>query len=383
MIRPPCRFARNYSLNHFAVREPDTPRSAMRRRKLWIALVVVLVAAAIAVVVYLRSRAAPEAARLLPESDAVLFINLRLIRLTHVFGEAPPISYDPDYERFVKETGFQFERDLDQSALAVHASAAPASTDQSFLDRARYSWIFIGRFDARRATDYFKKLAGQTENYHDAVIYDIPHEGRTVRVVILGLDTVAVSNLPDASAIHQMIDKYRAAAWPGSGPSLVREHFRQVPLGSVAWGLASLPAQAPQRPSLVLPGGLEIPVRWLAGATIVASARYLRALHLRVEALTRSENDARGLLDMANTFLLLLKSVDTSVTQGGTDADVKAFFDSLKIEQHGSRVALTATIPQGFIRKALTPQPVPPAPSQPPSPQAPATPPGKKHKSRR
>ena len=62
----------------------------MRRRKLWVALAVLLVAAAIAAVVYLRSRAAPEAARLLPESDAVLFVNLRLMRLAHVFGELPP-----------------------------------------------------------------------------------------------------------------------------------------------------------------------------------------------------------------------------------------------------------------------------------------------------
>jgi len=336
----------------------------MRQRRLWVALAVLLFCAAVAAVVYLRSRAAPEAARLLPESDAVLFVNLRLMRLAHVFGELPPISYDPDYEQFVKETGFQFERDLDQAAFAVHAFASPPMSDAGIFERARYSEIFIGKFDAQRATAYFRKLAGNVEGYHDAVIYEIHHEGRTVRVVILGLDTVAVSNLPDASAIHSMIDKYRAAAWPGRGPALVRDHYRQVPVASVAWALAQLPAQSPQA-TLGLPGGWALPARWLAGSTVVASARYLGALHLRIETLTQSEEDAHQLLATVTTFFALIKTADLSTTQGGTDADVKAFFDSLKVEAHGNRVALTASIPQGFIRKALTPVPSPPPPPAP------------------
>jgi hypothetical protein len=352
----------------------------MRRRKLWIALAVVLVAAAIALVVYLRSRAAPEAARLLPESDAVLFVNLRLMRLAHVFGEAPPVSYDPDYEQFVKETGFRFERDLDQAAFAVHAPFGLGASGEGFSERVRYSEIFIGKFDAQRATAYLRKLASNTEDYQDAVIYAIPHEGRTVRAAILGLDTVAVSNLPDPAAIHQMIDKYRAAAWPASGPSLVREHYRQVPVASVAWALAVVPGLTSDRPpSLVLPGGMEMPVRWLAGSTIVASARYLGALHLRIEALMQNESDARQLLDTVTTFFALVKGAESSVPQGGADVDVKAFFASLKVEQHGSHVALTATIPQGFIRKALSPPPSPPA--QPPT--TPPQPSGKKRRGKR
>ena len=119
-----------------------------------------------------------------------------------------------------------------------------------------------------------------------------------------------------------------------------------------------------------------MPAHSLAGSTIVASARYLGAVHLRVEALTQNENDARQLVNTVQTFFALVKSAESSMTQGGTDADVKAFFDSLKVEEHGSRVALTATIPQGFIRKALTPPPSPPAQV----PTAPPPPPVKKHR---
>jgi len=347
-----------------------------RQRRLWIALAVLLVAAAIAAVVYLRSRAAPEAARLLPESDAVLFVNVRLMRREHVLGEAPPVSYDADYQQFVSETGFQFERDLDQMAVAVHAFSAPPAGGGGFFDQVRYSEIFIGRFDAQRATAYFRKLASGTEDYRDAVIYSIPHEGRTVRAVLLGLDTVAVSNLPENTAIHQMIDKYRAAAWPASSPPLVREHYREVPLASIAWALARMPAQQTPAPILAVPGGYGMELHWLAGSTIVASARYLGALHLRIEALTQSENDARQILETIKTFFALIQGAASSTTQGGADEDVKAFFNSLKVEEHGTRVALTATIPQGFIRKALSPPPSPPA--QPPAPPPQSS--GKRHK---
>jgi hypothetical protein len=348
----------------------------MRRRKLWIVLTVLLVAAAIAGLIYLRSRAAPEAARLLPDSDAVLYINLRLIRLAHVFGEAGPISHDPEYEQFVNETGFQFERDLDQAAFAVHApTSVPASADLGFSENARYTEVFVGKFDFKRASAYFQKLATGTEAYRDATIYAIPHEGRTVRVAMLGLDTVAVSNAQDLAPVHQIIDKYRAAAWAASGPALVRDHHRQVPLGSFAWAVAKIPGREATASRSALPGILAMPA--LAGATLVASARYLGTVHLRVDALTASENDAHQLLETAKAFSALLQGAAASTTQGGADADVKALLESIKVEERGTRVSLTATVPAGFIKKALSPPP-----SEPPSPQPapPAAPPkhGKK-----
>jgi hypothetical protein len=340
----------------------------MRQRRLWLALIILLVAVGLGIAVYEYSQAAPAAMRLLPDSDAVLFINLRLMRAAHVFREVPPVSYDPDYEQFVKETGFQFERDLDQAAFALHAPSMPQSNHEGFFERVRYSEIFIGRFDASRATAYFRKLAANTEEYREAVIYTIPREDRSVRVTLLASDMVAVSNTPQAGAIHQMIDNYRAARWWAPGPALVRQHYRQVPLGSIAWVLARVPAQQAQGPVLALPGGMEMPARWLAGSTIVASARQLGALHLRIEALTASEDDARRLLETARTFFAIVRSLESSMTQGGADADVKALFSSLTVEENGARVALTVTIPQGFIRKALTPAPNPPAQAQPGTP---------------
>src|SRR5512142_2994623 len=93
----------------------------MRKRTIPIVIAVLAVALAIVAAVLLRKRAAPEPARLLPEADGYFYINLKPVRLAGVIGNNPPVTHDSDYEEFVKQTGFQFERDLDEAAFAVHA----------------------------------------------------------------------------------------------------------------------------------------------------------------------------------------------------------------------------------------------------------------------
>jgi hypothetical protein len=105
-------------------------------------------------------------------------------------------------------------------------------------------------------------------------------------------------------------------------------------------------------------------------AVAVISGRYLRALHLRAEAFTDSEADAHAITEKTAAFLSLFHAAEGSVGAHGTDADVKAFFDSLKVEQSGDRAILTATVPPGFIQKVLTEAPLDTV-----APAAPATPP--------
>ena len=95
-----------------------------RRNTLWTIAAAVLVIAAIGAAILLRKRAAPEAARLLPDSDAVLYVNLEPIRLLTNLGKEPSKNREPEYEAFVQGTGFEFERDLDKAALAIHYAAS-------------------------------------------------------------------------------------------------------------------------------------------------------------------------------------------------------------------------------------------------------------------
>jgi hypothetical protein len=85
----------------------------------------------------------------------------------------------------------------------------------------------------------------------------------------------------------------------------------------------------------------------------VISARYLRAVHLRAEAFTDSDADAQAITEKTAAFLSIFHAAEGSVGTHGTDADVKTFFNSLKVEQTGDRAILTAIVPPGFIKKAL------------------------------
>ena len=336
------------------------------RRRLPIPLAVLLIVAAVALIVTLRKQAPPEAARLLPGADGFFYINLKWIRTFNATGQLPPVSREPEYQKFVEETGFQFERDLDKAAFAIHYPQSWGNGTAGSVSEPRFSEIFIGRIDSGRLTAYLKKISSSIDDYRGFDIYSIPFEGRTVRVVILSYDSVAVSNHPDPAVIRGMLDRSRKLASPFGGPRLLRRFYRQVPLASLCFAI--LRVQPAEMNSL---GGMgSWSILFPNPAVAVISGRYLRALHLRAEAFTDSEADAQAITEKTAAFLSIFHAAEGSVGAHGTDVDVKAFFDSLKVERSGDRAILTATVPPGFIQKVLTE-----APSNTVEPAAPATPP--------
>ena len=312
------------------------------RRRLPILFGVLLVAAAVALAVFLRKHAPPEPARLLPGADGFAYVNLKWIRRAGVLGQLPEVSRDPDYEQFVQATGFEFERDLDQVALAVHyPGSLPPQSGAS--QAPRYSEIFVGKIDGVRLRAYLRKLAQAVESDGSVEIYDIPLEGRTLRVAILGPDTVAASNHPDPEVIRGIVERSRKLASPFGGPALLRQHYKHIPLGSLAWVICKVNPQT----GMDVPSGrsAEVSMLFSQPAAVVASARYLGSIHLRVEAFTDSFDEAKRVTERLGTFLSLFHSAESTVAGQGSDSDVKQFFDSLKVEQHGERAVLTAVIP--------------------------------------
>jgi hypothetical protein len=344
------------------------------RRRLPIPLAVLLIVAAVALIVTLRKHAPPEAARLLPGADGFFYVNLEWIRTVNASSQLPPVSHDPDYQKFVEETGFQWERDLDKAAFAIHYPQSWGNGTAGSATEPRFSEVFVGKFDSGHVTAYLKKLSSSVEDYRGFDIYSIPLEGRTVRVVILSYDSVAVSNHPDPEVIRGMLDRSRKLASPFGGPRLLRQFFGKVPLASLAFAVLRV------RPEMTSVAGIESWSLLFPKPAVVISARYLRALHLRVEAFADSEDDAHAVTEKTSTFLSLFHATEVSVGAQGTDADVKSFFDSLKVEQSGNRTILTATVPPGFIKKILTeapPETVAPVAPSAPSPKKPYEAPSK------
>ncbi len=324
------------------------------RRTFPIVLAVVVIAAAVTLAVQLRKHAPPEAARLLPGGDAFFYLNLSAARKANSGKDLPAVSHDPEYERFISATGFQFERDLDEAAFAVHyPSSWPGGGTGGPSPEVRFSEVLVGRFQGERLTAYLRQIAQSVENYHSDDIFTIPVEGRSLRVAVLSADSVAASNHDDPAVIRGIVDRSKRLASPFGGPALLRQYYKNVQLASLAWVVARIDPSAPgtsgwntvftKPATLVVSGSTLSPLHPRAGA-----------VHLRAEAFTETPDEARGITDRINVFVALTRSAETSVGAHGTDADVKALFDSLQIKQEGSHAVLTAAMPLGFLHKMLS-----------------------------
>ena len=341
------------------------------RRSLPIALAVVIVAAAVTLTVELRKSAPPEAARLLPSADAFLYANLGWLRKVSS-SPLPAVSRDPEYQRFIQETGFDFERDLDAVAFAAHYPANwPGGGTGGAVLEPRFSEVFIAKFDGERLAAYLKGAAQSVEKYNSVDIYTLTVQGRSVRAAILSVDCVAASNHDDPGVIRGMVDRSRRLASPFGGPAFLRRYYKRVQLASPVWAIMRVAPQAPE-----FEGWKAL---FAKPADVVISASYnplhlpLRtgALHLRAEAWAGNDEDARNIADKMNVFLGMFHSAEVSVGSPGSDADLKALFDSLQVRQEDSRAVLYATLPTSVFRKLVEGSNPMSAPGRPESSQPP------------
>jgi hypothetical protein len=320
-----------------------------------ILLVVVVVAGAITVAVQLRKAAPPEPVRLLPSADAFLYADFSWVRKTDNGGKGLlPVRHDPEYERFIQETGFDYERDLESVAFAIHYPQSwPGGGTGGAAPEPRFSEVFLAHFDAARCSAYLKSLASSVENYNSIDIYTIPVSTRTFRIAILGVDTVAASNHDDPGVIRGMVDRSRRLASPFAGPAFLRHYYKRVQLASPVWLVARIEPSAP--------GFNGWSTVFAKPADLVVSASYnplhlpLRSgvLHVRAEAWAGSKDDAQSITDKLNVFLTMFRSAEISVGSPGSDADLKALFDSLQVRQEDSRAMLVASLPTGVFRKLV------------------------------
>jgi hypothetical protein len=319
----------------------------MRRRTRYSLLVVLALILALAVAVWLRKIAPPEVARLLPESDAIIYANLRPLRAATHFDRTP-IARSADYQHFVDATGIVPERDLDAAAFALHRMDDPNGPNGPVA----YSEVFEGRFDGAKLGHYLASIASSQEQYAGRTVYTIPIERRQLRIAQLGYDTIAASNMPTTEQIHAMLDRYRAAASPFSGSSLLAERYRDVPLLSFAWGIGhvGLPFSENGRISVF---GLGLPLP--EDTTFVASLRAgVGNIRMRVEEIAPTDADATQTAQVLGTLIQLLQTVPPQVTAHSDKVDADAIRDlaeSLKVEQHKDRAVVTGSVPLDLLKR--------------------------------
>ena len=288
---------------------------------------------------FLRAKAPPEAARLLPESDAIVYVNLQPLRaITHWDQPgnllAPKRSHD--LQSFINATGIDPERDLQSAAFALHRMADPHGPNGAVA----YSEVFIGRFDGARLRRYLASLSQSTESYAGHEIFNIPVEGRTLRVSQVGFDTVAASNMPTAGQIHSMLDRAQAAALWRPGSSLLAARFPQVPLLSLAWGIGRIGLPFGENGHLSVMG-FELPVP--VDTELVASLRYRGNLHLRVEEIAPDALAAQHTADTVNNIVGIVRGfASAQLSHTDRETAMRDVLSTINTSQTGNRAVLAA-----------------------------------------
>jgi hypothetical protein len=309
----------------------------MNRRTRRTLLVVAAVLVLLALAIFLRSKAPPEAARLLPESDGIVYVNFKPIRTFTHFKDLKPPERVPDYQQFVDATGIDWERDLDQVAIALHRQQDPNGPNGPVA----YSMVLVGRLTGTKLNSWLDAHAASRELYGGHTIYCIPSEGRTVRVTQIGYDMIAVSNTPTPEQIHSMLDRHRTAALPFAGSSLLERYYKEIPLLSIAWGMGQIATPFSESGAIKI-FGFSLPIQ--ADSTIIASIRWAGSLHLRVEEIAPDEGKAMEQAASLATLLTMARGFTAPLGDTPANNGLKELLKTAEVSQKQQRVLLTATV---------------------------------------
>jgi hypothetical protein len=345
----------------------------MNRRTRRTLLIVAAVLLLLALAVFLRSKAPPEAARLLPESDGIVYINLKPIRAFMPKHVQPPQRV-PEYQDFVNATGIDWERDLDQAAVAMHHM--PDSNGPN--GPVAYSIVLVGKLTGKRLDAWLAARAESREVYATKTIYNIPSEGRTVRVSQIGYDMVAISNTPTPEQIHSIIDRHRTGALPFAGSSVLEQYYHEVPLLAVVWGVGRIGLPFSQSGAISILG-FQLPLP--ADSTIIASLaptipitgslHFKGLLRFRVEEIARNESVAAGQAQTLGAIISLFQQISTPLADTPVNKGFKELLKTTAVARQHDRVVVTASLPANFLAGLVEGQTQAPASAAAPIPGTP------------
>jgi hypothetical protein len=251
-----------------------------------------------------------------------------------------PPQHAAEYQHFIDAVGINPERDLDEAAIALHRMADPNGPNGPVA----YSMVLVGKITGKRLNAWLDSHATSRESYAGHTIYSIPSEDRTVRVAQIGYDMVAVSNYPAPEMIHSMLDRHSTAAWPFAGSTLLRQHYHEVPLLSLAWGVGQigLPFNESGAISVL---GLSLPLE--ADSTIIASFGWTGSL--RIVEIAPSEAVAARQAAALQMLVMLARGFTVQLNGNTENNSLKELLKTAEITQKHERVVVTASVDRSLF----------------------------------
>src|SRR5439155_19939536 len=107
-------------------------------------------------------------------------------------------------------------------------------------------------------------------------------------------------------------DRHRSAASPFAGSSLLSARYRDVPAFASAWAIGHIGLPFSDRGYISILG-LQLPLT--EDTTFVPSLRFLGSLHLRIDEIGSTDQDAARATETLTTLLVVLKTVEHTQMQ--------------------------------------------------------------------
>lgn len=312
----------------------------------------------------------------LPASaTSVIYANVKELRQSRFAAElyawAPRNSVDAEYADFLRQTGFDYELDLGQIAIAV-------------LRQPEGSAIFViatGRFDRKKIDAYAARSgAQQNRNGHDIFSVPVNNGQQRIAFTFLRPDRVALTDEPDLNALlSQRATGDDARQW--------RERFERL-AGSPIFAVVRQDAAAGSALESRAPGGMQSPelsalldqLQWISLAGKPEDDR----LRVVIEGESASDSAAKQLTEVLGTLILLAQTgLNGPATRQQLDPSAReAYLELLKnadvsrIDRGDTKaVRLMFEVTPRLLDSARTSVPLPPAAAKPqPERQHPANP---------
>jgi hypothetical protein len=353
---------------------------AMKKRT-WIGLTAIVVALGAAVVFGYRKwsvqngSAREEALALMPtDAIAILFADFDELRqapfVAKLYAWAPKPQADADYAQFLKETGFDFERDLERITIAVEKHGQDSNLFA----------ILDGKFDRQKISAYALQ-DGSAVKTGGHEIFSVPVSGTTKKISLTFLRNDRIAVTGDANLALFVDAKKRAedtADWRPRFERLAGSPVFAVIRQDAAIG-AALAAQAPSGLRSPQLSTLLDQLLWITLAGKPENDR----LRVVAEGECTAEATARQLVDLLNGVVILAQlGLNDAKTRQQLDPAAREAYLALlksaevsKINRGDTKsVRLVLEITPGFLEAARRAPPVVPdsAPSKPLPGKAPA-----------
>ena len=362
----------------------------MNKRK-WMAAAALLLLSAAGLYMYQRRSASNSSGRddlldkMPADSSAVVFTDLAELRsssfVAQLFAWAPQPEPDEDYARFLNETGFHYERDLDRIAIAFQK----AGQDSTFFA------VADGRFN-RQEILALARNSGTVENRNGHEIFAIPErgDGKKIYLTFLSNERIALTDRPDLAqtlAVKKRSDD--AMEW--------RSRFERLG-GSPVFAVIRQEAAPGEALTERAPGGFSSPqlstaldhMLWI---TLAGKSENDR-LRVVAEGECASDDTARQLADLLNGVVALAEAgLNDAKTRQQLDPSLREAYlallkgaDISKLDRGDTKsVRLVFEITPAFLesaRRASIGSTAPTAPVTPPAKPAPGNPAGASKKGR-